>query len=112
MPKILVVDDERLLVKGIKFNLENEGYEVETGSDGEEAVELARTGFGPCCAGLAPLPSRKSTPIVWSTGLSPWIWTSGWPAGTGIRWSSPPRNLTSWSCSCAIQAGCTAGKTS
>lgn len=43
MPKILVVDDERLLVKGIKFNLENEGYEVETGSDGEEAVELART---------------------------------------------------------------------
>ena len=26
--KILVVDDEQLLVKGIKFNLENEGYEV------------------------------------------------------------------------------------
>ena len=44
MPKILVVDDERLLVKGIKFNLENEGYQVETGSDGAEAVELARTG--------------------------------------------------------------------
>ena len=44
MAKILVVDDERVLVKGIKFNLENEGYEVCTGSDGEEAVELARTG--------------------------------------------------------------------
>ena len=44
MPNILVVDDERLLVKGIKFNLENEGYHVETGSDGEEAVELARGG--------------------------------------------------------------------
>ena len=44
MPKILVVDDERVLVKGIKFNLENEGYQVETGSDGEEAVEKARTG--------------------------------------------------------------------
>ncbi len=42
--RILVVDDEKVLVKGIKFNLENEGYEVETGSDGEEAVELARTG--------------------------------------------------------------------
>ena len=27
--KILVVDDEKMLVKGIKFNLENEGYEVE-----------------------------------------------------------------------------------
>ena len=44
MAKILVVDDERVLLKGIKFNLENEGYEVATGSDGEEAVELARTG--------------------------------------------------------------------
>ena len=42
--KILVVDDERLLVKGIKFNLENEGYQVDTGYDGLEAVELARGG--------------------------------------------------------------------
>ena len=41
--KILVVDDERLLVKGIKFNLENEGYEVVAGYDGEEAIELARS---------------------------------------------------------------------
>ena len=44
MAKILVVDDERVLVKGIKFNLENEGYQVFTGYDGEEAVELAREG--------------------------------------------------------------------
>ena len=44
MPRILVVDDERVMVKGIKFNLENEGYQVETGSDGEEAVDKARTG--------------------------------------------------------------------
>ena len=36
--KILVVDDEALLVKGIRFNLMNEGYEVITGSDGLEAV--------------------------------------------------------------------------
>ena len=42
--KILVVDDEKLLVKGIKFNLENEGYQVDAGYDGLEAVELARTG--------------------------------------------------------------------
>jgi len=42
--KILVVDDERVLVKGMKFNLENEGYLVETGYDGEQAVELARNG--------------------------------------------------------------------
>ena len=40
--KILVVDDEKLLVKGIKFNLENEGYQVECAYDGAAAVELAR----------------------------------------------------------------------
>jgi len=40
--KILVVDDEKLLVKGIKFNLENEGYEVRTAYDGAAAVEMAQ----------------------------------------------------------------------
>ena len=40
--KILVVDDEELLVKGIRFNLENEGYEVDGAYDGKTAVELAR----------------------------------------------------------------------
>ena len=42
--KILVVDDERVLVKGIKFNLESEGYQVEVGYDGQTAVDLARGG--------------------------------------------------------------------
>ena len=42
--KILVVDDEKLLVKGIKFNLENEGYTVDACYDGESAVNMARTG--------------------------------------------------------------------
>ena len=41
--KILVVDDEDLLVKGIRFNLQNDGYEVITGSDGLEAVSLAQS---------------------------------------------------------------------
>ena len=40
--KILVVDDEALLVKGIRFNLMNEGYTVITGSDGLEAVQLVQ----------------------------------------------------------------------
>lgn len=40
--KILVVDDEAVLVKGIRFNLQNEGYQVVTGSNGREAIELAR----------------------------------------------------------------------
>ena len=41
--KILVVDDEELLVKGIRFNLQNDGYEVLTGSNGVDAVALAQS---------------------------------------------------------------------
>ena len=41
--KILVVDDEQLLVKGMKFNLENEGYTVETAYDGATAIDMAKT---------------------------------------------------------------------
>lgn len=41
--KILVVDDEELLVKGIRFNLQNDGYEVITGTNGQEAVDSARS---------------------------------------------------------------------
>ncbi len=40
--KIVVVDDEALLVKGIRFNLQSEGYEVLTGSNGLDAVEFAK----------------------------------------------------------------------
>ena len=40
--KILIVDDEELLVKGIRFNLQNDGYETITGRDGLEAVALAK----------------------------------------------------------------------
>jgi len=43
MMKILVVDDEALLVKGIRFNLQNEGYEVITGANGLEAVEQVQS---------------------------------------------------------------------
>jgi len=40
--KILVVDDEELLVKGIRFNLTNDGYEVICGYNGLEACQLAK----------------------------------------------------------------------
>ena len=40
--KILVVDDEKLIVKGIKFSLEQEGMKVDTAYDGEEALKLAK----------------------------------------------------------------------
>ncbi|MDE6208964.1 MAG: response regulator transcription factor [Lachnospiraceae bacterium] len=40
--KVLVVDDEKLIVKGIKFSLEQDQMEVDCAYDGEEAVECAR----------------------------------------------------------------------
>ena len=43
--KILVVDDEKLLVKGIIFNLDHEGYDAVGCYDGEDAVRLARDGY-------------------------------------------------------------------
>lgn len=42
MSKVLVVDDEKLIVKGIKFSLEQEDMEVDCAYDGEEALEAAR----------------------------------------------------------------------
>jgi len=40
--RILVVDDEKIIVKGIKFNLENEGFDVETAYNGEDALEIIK----------------------------------------------------------------------
>lgn len=40
--RVLVVDDEKLIVKGIRFSLEQDGMEVECAYDGEEALMLAR----------------------------------------------------------------------
>ena len=42
--KILVVDDEKLIVKGIKFSLEQDEYEVDTAFDGEEALNKVKNG--------------------------------------------------------------------
>ena len=40
--KVLVVDDEKLIVKGIRFSLEQDGMEVDCAYDGEEAYEKAK----------------------------------------------------------------------
>ena len=40
--KVLVVDDEKLIVKGIRFSLEQEGMEVDCAYDGEEALEAIK----------------------------------------------------------------------
>ena len=42
MARVLVVDDEKLIVKGIRFSLEQDGYEVDCAYDGEEAVQKAK----------------------------------------------------------------------
>ena len=42
--KVLVVDDEKLIVKGIRFSLEQDGMEVDCAYDGEEALEMIKAG--------------------------------------------------------------------
>lgn len=42
--RVLVVDDEKLIVKGIRFSLEQDGMEVDCAYDGEEALEMVRNG--------------------------------------------------------------------
>ena len=44
--KILIVDDEPLIVKGLRFSLEQDGYIIDAAYDGEEA--LAKTKEGEC----------------------------------------------------------------
>lgn len=91
--KVLVVDDEKLIVKGIRFNLEQDGMEVDCAYDGEEAVEKAkenkydiilldlmlpkmdgwkyasRSGNFPMCRSLCLLPKAKT----WTRS---WDWTT------------------------------------
>ena len=66
--KILVVDEEQLLVKGIKFNLESEGYQVEAGYDGEEAVELARANAIPYAVDIYPH-YGSDVAAAWEAGM-------------------------------------------
>ena len=42
MARVLVVDDEKLIVKGIRFSLEQDGMEVDCAYDGNEAIEKAK----------------------------------------------------------------------
>ena len=39
--RVLVVDDEKLIVKGIRFSLEKDGYDVDCAYDGDEELKLA-----------------------------------------------------------------------
>ena len=69
--KILVVDDEQLLVKGMKFNLENEGYTVETAYDGATAIDMAKSGgFDLIILDLMRIREFSNVPIIMLTARS------------------------------------------
>ena len=80
MSRVLVVDDEKLIVKGLRFSLEQEGMEVECAYDGEEALEMAKCGIlGRACfiflsasaASWSGMARRMmSAPSSWQV----WIW--------------------------------------
>ena len=55
MTKVLVVDDEKLIVKGIRFSLEQDNMEVDCAYDGEEAMSKA------CLLYTSPSPRDLST---------------------------------------------------
>ena len=67
--RVLVVDDEKLIVKGIRFSLEQDGMEVDCAYDGEEAMVLLdvmlpkMTGFEVC----QQIREFSSVPIVMLT---------------------------------------------
>ena len=48
--KILVVDDEEDLCEILKFNLEVEGYDVDTANSAEEALQMNLTDYNFCCS--------------------------------------------------------------
>jgi len=60
---ILVVDDEKLIVKGIKFSLEQDGMQVDTAYDGEEALELAKANDYDCIILDVMLPKIDGTSV-------------------------------------------------
>ena len=79
MPRVLVVDDDRVIQQLLVVNLELEGYDVETASDGEEALErIMKTGYDvvlldvmmpkmdgrEVCRRVKGNAKRKDTPII------------------------------------------------
>ena len=106
MARILVVDDEKVMVKGIRFNLENEGYTVDVGYNGRQAVDLARANdydliildlMMPELDGLEAcmeIRAFSSVPIIMLTARER-IPTNSWALSTGRTITSPSPS-TSW----------------
>lgn len=102
--RVLVVDDEKLIVKGIRFSLEQDGMEVDCAYDGEEALEKAKqnaydiilldimlpklTGFEVC----QQIRDFSNVPIVMLTAKER-TWTKYWVWNTA-RMITLPSPLT------------------
>ena len=68
MSEILLVEDEEHLARGLKFNLEAEGYPTSVVGDGESALDLLlkkRKGFDLLVLDVMPAPSRHKLPSRW-----------------------------------------------
>ena len=101
--KVLVVDDEKLIVKGIRFSLEQDGMEVDCAYDGEEALQKAKdneydiilldvmlpklTGFEVC----QQIREFSNVPVVMLTAKG---------EDMDKKLILRPRNLKCWSFSC------------
>ena len=57
--KLLLVDDEPLIIKGLRFSLEQDGYEVDSAADGEEAMAKFSALSWPDTVRLAGLPKKS-----------------------------------------------------
>ena len=101
--KVLVVDDEKLIVKGLRFSLEQDGMEVDCAYDGEEALEKAKAGeydiilldlMLPKMDGLEvcqQIREFSNVPIIMLTA----IWIRSWVWNTELMIMSPSLS-TSW----------------
>ena len=101
MARVLVVDDEKLIVKGIRFSLEQDGMEVDCAYDGNEAIEKAKEreydvvlldvmlpghdGFEVCQA----IREFSEMPIIMLTAKGTWIRSWAWNMEPTIISPSP-----------------------
>ena len=106
MARVLVVDDEKLIVKGIRFSLEQDGYEVDCAYDGDEAIERAKEreydvvlldvmlpghdGFEVC----QTIREFSEMPIIMLTAKA-MIWIRSWDWSTALTIISRNRSI-SW----------------
>ena len=68
--RLLLVDDEPLILKGLRFALEHDGYEVDEALDGEEAVKKAESGMLPKLSGMevcTRIREHSDVPIIMLT---------------------------------------------